>query len=555
MRPDYDRVKQIFLEAAGQPEEAARVAYLERACGSDAALRDRVEALLRAHRPTDRFLDVPAALIPGLAFGETMAFASSPPDGGAPRPDPEDKSECLRILSPSARPDSLGRLGHYEVLEVLGKGGFGIVFLAFDEKLQRVVAIKVLAPELAVTSPARKRFLREARSSAKVRHENVVTAYAVEEQPLPYLVMEFIPGETLQQRLDRTGPLETMDVIQFGRQIAEGLAAAHSHGLIHRDIKPGNILIEAGLSPHVKITDFGLARAADDASMTQSGYVAGTPMYMAPEQAQGDKLDHRADLFSLGSVLYTMCSGRSPFRANSTLAVLKRVVEDTPRPIPEIIPEVPQWLCDIITRLHAKLPKDRIGTAREVADLLGRGLAAMQGPGNAAPPPQPVGVPAPAAAETARYRERDAFAETQAIPAHVPATRPRFHAYRLAAAAAVLLTLVGGLGFTEATGVTNVRGTVIHLFSAEGTLVVEVDDPGVSVQVDGSDVVITGAGVKEIRLKPGDYRVEARKDGKVVRQELVTVARNGRQIVRVSQDAPSPDTKRLSHKYGQPALR
>src|SRR5207302_3619840 len=126
------------------------------------------------------------------------------------------------------------------------------------------------------------------------------------------------------------------------------------------------------------ITDFGLARAADDASLSQSGLVAGTPMYMAPEQAQGETLDHRADLFSLGSVLYVMCSGRPPFRANSTLAVLKRVAEDTPRPIPEIIPEVPSWLCDLITRLHAKKPEDRIATAKEVADLLARGPAALQ---------------------------------------------------------------------------------------------------------------------------------------------------------------------------------
>src|SRR5258706_148473 len=168
----------------------------------------------------------------------------------------------------------------------LDRGGFGIGFRACAETLQRVVAIKVLSARIAATSPARKRFLREARSSAKVRHENVVQVYAVEEQPLPYLVMEFIPGETLQARLDRTGPLEAVEVVQIGRQIAEGLAAAHGTGLIHRDIKPGNILIEAGPQQRVKITDFGLARAADRASMTQSGVVAGPPMFKAPEQAQ-----------------------------------------------------------------------------------------------------------------------------------------------------------------------------------------------------------------------------------------------------------------------------
>src|SRR5262249_27783512 len=175
------------------------------------------------------------------------------------------------------------------------------------------VAIKVLAPEMAATSPARKRFLREARSSAKVRHENVVQVYAVEEEPLPHLVMEFVPGETLQQRLDRIGPLEGPEVVRLGQQIAAGLAAAHDQGLIHRDVKPGNILIEAGNHPHVKITDFGLARAADDASLSQSGFIAGTPLYMAPEQASADALDHRADLFSLRSVLYAIRSAPPPF--------------------------------------------------------------------------------------------------------------------------------------------------------------------------------------------------------------------------------------------------
>ncbi len=226
-----------------------------------------------------------------------------------------------------------------------------------------------MAPQLAATSPARKRFLREAQTSAQVRHENVVQVHEVGEQPLPFLVMEFIPGETLQQRLDRVGPVEPAEVVRIGRQIAEGLAAAHATDLIHRDIKPGNILLE-GAQLRVKITDFGLARAADDASLSHSGIIAGTPNYMSPEQAKGEKIDQRADLFSLGSVLYQMASGRPPFRANSTVAVLKRVADDTPRDIREIIPETPQWLCDIIAKLHAKNPAERFQSAREVADLL-----------------------------------------------------------------------------------------------------------------------------------------------------------------------------------------
>jgi serine/threonine protein kinase len=295
--------------------------------GSDHAIRDRVEALLRARYQPDSLLDVPLVSQPDPEHAATRAFAPNPDveatrtsTGGADTSD----NELLTFLTPSTRPDSLGRIGHYEVLQVLGKGGFGIVFRAFDDVLQRVVAVKVMAPQLAATSPARKRFLREARTSAAVRHENVVQVYEVAELPLPYLVMEFIPGETLQQKLDRNGPLDVPETLRIGRQIAEGLAAAHASDVIHRDIKPANVLLEGG-QHRVKITDFGLARAADDASISQSGIIAGTPMYMAPEQALGHKLDQWADLFSLGSVFYQMVAGRPPFRANSTLAVLKRV--------------------------------------------------------------------------------------------------------------------------------------------------------------------------------------------------------------------------------------
>jgi hypothetical protein len=365
MAIDPNRVKDLFLAAAELPDAQARTDYLDRECGPDVDLRARVEALLRAHDDPDSFI--------GHATDPAATRTLDRDAGGDPAavgPRAEDVEEALGFLGPAGRPDSLGRIGHYEVLEVLGRGAFGIVFRAFDDNLQRVVAVKVLAPHMAATSPARKRFIREARSSAQVRHENVVQVYEVSDQVPPYLAMEYIPGETLQQRLDRSGPIDVPEVLRIGRQIADGLAAAHAQDLIHRDVKPANILIEAGPQHRVKLTDFGLARAADDASISQSGVVAGTPMYMAPEQAQGEALDHRADLFSLGSVLYQMASGRPPFRASSTLAVLKRVAEDEPRPIREIIPEVPEWLCRVIAKLHAKRPDDRFQTAREVADVL-----------------------------------------------------------------------------------------------------------------------------------------------------------------------------------------
>jgi serine/threonine-protein kinase len=247
----------------------------------------------------------------------------------------------LNFLSPAEKPDQLGKLGHYEVIEVLGRGAFGVVLKAFDPKLHRIVAIKVLAPHFATSASARKRFNREAKSAAAVSHDHVVAIHAVEDAASPpYIVMYFVAGQSLQQRLDRDGTLQVKEVLRIGMQAARGLAAAHAQGLVHRDIKPANILLENGVE-RVKLTDFGLARAADDASLTQSGVIAGTPQFMAPEQARGDTVDHRADLFSLGSVLYTMCAGRPPFRASTTMGVLKRVCDDEPRAIREINSEIP----------------------------------------------------------------------------------------------------------------------------------------------------------------------------------------------------------------------
>jgi eukaryotic-like serine/threonine-protein kinase len=381
--------RDIFVSALEIDDSEARRAHLQSACAGDMDLLRRVESLLASHEAKSRFLETPiveqlahaphqgpaATIVAGKDsnHGDFPDGADSVFHGDGPLPPNQDNPADeipLGYLQPPTRPGSLGRLAHYEILEVVGRGAFGTVLKAFDDRLERVVAIKVMALELAATSPARKRFLREARASAAIRHEYVVSVYAVEETPIPYLVMEYVPGQTLQQRLDEKGPLEVPEVLRLGAQIAEALAAAHARDLIHRDIKPGNILLETGIHERVKITDFGLARAADDASMTQSGMIAGTPLYMAPEQALGHKLDQRADLFSFGSVLYQMVSGRPPFRAPTTLAVLKRVADETPRPISEIIPETPVWLCDIISKLHAKNPDDRYQSAREVAYVL-----------------------------------------------------------------------------------------------------------------------------------------------------------------------------------------
>lgn len=292
--------------------------------------------------------------------------------------------DVLRFLEPSDEPGSIGRLDSYEILEVVGAGGMGVVLRGWDPTLRRVVAIKVLAAHLANSAAAERRFVREAQAAAAVSHDHVVAIHAVGagHEP-PYLVMQFVEGKTLQQRLDRTGPLSANEILRIGQQTALGLAAAHRQGIVHRDIKPANILLENGVE-RVRITDFGLARAIDDASMTQSGVVAGTPLFMAPEQAQGQPVDHRSDLFSLGSVLYAMATGRPPFRSSTMMGVIRRVCDDHPRPIREINPDIPD-------RLLAKNPADRFQSADEVAELLAGCLAHVQ---------HPLSVPLPATAAT-----------------------------------------------------------------------------------------------------------------------------------------------------------
>jgi len=294
--------------------------------------------------------------------------------------DDENEEHALDFLTPSDNPGMLGRLGGYEIEKVIGRGGMGVVLKAHDLSLNRFVAIKVMVGYLAASAAARKRFAREAQAAAAVVHDHVIPIYAVDTSGrTPFLVMPFVGGRSLQDRLDEKGVLEVKEALRIALQTAQGLAAAHAQGLIHRDIKPANILLENGVE-RVRITDFGLARASDDASQTQSGFIAGTPQYMAPEQARGEPVDARADLFSLGIVLYAMCTGHPPFRADTTLAVLRRICDDTPRNVCEINADVPFWLSQIIERLLAKSPANRFQTADAVATLLEGWLAHLQQP-------------------------------------------------------------------------------------------------------------------------------------------------------------------------------
>jgi serine/threonine protein kinase len=366
--------KEIVQIALTISDADERSSYVKVACGKDVELRSRVDALLisesekrNANELSTIEMDSGATLASIVDNrhkpSETLRDAKGPTQN-------EVEAILSKYLSRSQRDGWLGKLQHYDIEEFLGSGAFGVVAKAFDEKLHRIVAIKLLNPELATISPPRKRFIREARAAASISQENVVAIYAVEEEPTPYLVLEYVPGPTLKEHMDSQGPLDLAEVVAISKQVARGLAAAHETNVVHRDIKPANIMLcrDGGLK--AKITDFGLARAVDDFSLSRSGAISGTPMFMAPEQARGETLDSRTDLFSLGSMMYQMIGGRPPFRAANTIALLKRVCDDTPRSLSDVMPGTPDWIETIVSKLMEKSREDRFQTAAEVANLL-----------------------------------------------------------------------------------------------------------------------------------------------------------------------------------------
>lgn len=286
----------------------------------------------------------------------------------------------MDFLGPTDDPEMMGRLGSYEVCGIVGRGSTGIVLKAFETRLNRFVAIKVLAPNFASNGSARARFEREAKAVAAVAHEHVVPIFAVDEfRNLPYLVMQYAGGGSLQQRIDAKGPLDSCEIARIGMQVASGLAAAHSQGIVHRDVKPANVMLEGGVE-RAMVTDFGLARVVNEASMTRSGAITGTPQFMSPEQARGEYIDHRSDLFSLGSLMYAASTGRPPFRSETVYGVIRRVCETDPRPIREINPSIPVWLEAFIAKLCAKDREERFQSADEVREILAKELAHLQSP-------------------------------------------------------------------------------------------------------------------------------------------------------------------------------
>lgn len=295
------------------------------------------------------------------------------------QPPPE---QGLEFLNPPTSPDSLGTLGRFSVLEEVGRGGMGIVLKALDPDLQRLVALKVLSPTLAAMPAARERFLREARAAAKLEHEFILPVYEVQQSdPLPYLVLPFVDGIDLQERLEEDGPLPLSEILTLGYQLSLALEEAHAANLVHRDIKPANVLLRG--DQRLWLADFGLARAAEELSLTRTGTIAGSPPYMSPEQVRGEELDARSDLFSLGCVLYAMTAGQSPFYASNLTAVLRKVDSQEVPKLSTVQPALPSWFRSLVGRLLEKDPNARPQSASEV-----RSLFEQHGQDPKSPPPK-----------------------------------------------------------------------------------------------------------------------------------------------------------------------
>jgi len=450
------------------------------------------------------------------AGGRSSAGTAIDPAAGWSEPASIDR-HLFEFLAPAQAPDELGRLGTYRVLKVLGSGGMGVVFQAEDPDLQRLVALKAMLPSLAASESAKQRFLREARAAAALKHDHIVTIHQVgEDRGAPYLAMEFLQGEPLDDRLKREGKLPLADVLRIGREMAEGLAAAHERGLIHRDIKPANVWLEArgvgqafqpdatrksqagkpDLPARVKILDFGLARAATgEAHLTQPGAIVGTPAYMAPEQGQGKAVDPRSDLFSLGCVLYRMATGEAPFRGIDMISTLMAVATEKPASPRSLNNELPKSLSDFIMRLLAKKPEHRPESAHVVAEILER--IARE-------------TPSPKKPTTHRNGRRIAVAVL---------------------ALALLAPLAYWLG-----------GVIVRMRTPDGgILIVEVSEADAEVFMDGKQVTVTWDedGKKaQITIKPGKHKVEVKKAGFTVYGDLVEVTDGTRTVLTARLERP-----------------
>jgi len=423
---------------------------------------------------------IPRPLIEKVKSIAHDTLASHASTNGSAQEDENDGD--WTFLAPPQGTDEIGRLGGYRVLQVIGRGGMGVVFRAEDPSLKRIVALKAMLPKLAASSSAKKRFLREAQTAASIKHDHIVTIFQVGvDRDAPYLAMEFLHGESLDARLKREGKLLIAEVLRIGREVAEGLAAAHHENLIHRDIKPANVWLESkkgepGVSAtggRVKILDFGLARIDDDqGDLTSSGVIVGTPAFMAPEQVQNENVDHRCDHFSLGCMLYVMATGAMPFTGKNGMSRLLAAALTEPTPPAELNPAIPLELSRLILRLLAKDPAKRPHDAHAVA-------AALQ-----------------ALKDQVLQQDQTAASSVMQPPVPMPARGKGQGGFLVACAIAVMAVAAMLIA----------AGIIFYLPTSDGTIRVEILDDQTEVVLNKTGIVIKKAGEKHnLVLTPGEY--------------------------------------------------
>jgi hypothetical protein len=395
------------------------------------------------------------------------------------------------------------------VLKVLGRGGMGVVFLGEDVRLGRSIALKVMLPEMAQRPEARERFLREAKAAAAIEHDHIVAIYQVDEDHgIPYIAMPLLKGMSMEDWLRRKEqgqdpePIRVGQILKLGREIARGLAAAHARGLIHRDIKPANIWLDASAGGRAKILDFGLARpTSGDQALTQTGMILGTPAYMAPEQARSGKVDARADLFSLGVILYRLATGVQPFQTGDMMSTLMALATKHPDPPLQLNPELPPALSDLIMKLLEKDPAHRMASGSEVAKAIHGievSLAALDRTEvtPAAPPPP-----------------RKPTARAPAI--EPPKTSPPKARGSLVAVIAAIVVLLGGLAVAGLVVFwPMIAGPTHSEPAATGTVRLEITDPDVRVTLDGQGAAIHGTeDTHTVPVAPGEHRLSVERRG------------------------------------------
>jgi serine/threonine protein kinase/Leucine-rich repeat (LRR) protein len=508
--PDPQQLQQLLLGRLPRKEAQRLEQHVEHCdrCGRLLPSLPADDALAQAMRAKAKFglhpsdLDVVEGLVRRLQKQKAAAVSvTDTVTGEHTKGDAKpmsDKPESFDFLAPAESASEIGRLGKYRVLKLLGQGGMGLVFQAEDPKLQRAIALKVMLPALAANASAKERFLREARATAAIEHDHIVTIHQVDEdRGVPFLAMQMLKGMSLEDYLKKAKqtnkPLTLGQILKLGREIARGLAAAHERGLIHRDIKPANVWLDATAGGRVKILDFGLARPqATDSTITQSGMIVGTPAYMAPEQAAGQKVDGRADLFSLGCVLYRLCSGRLPWKGETAMATLMAVATEEATPLQELNPRLPPKLVELVTRLLAKKPEDRPKSAKAVVETIvamEKQLAADKVP-----------VAQSFQVEPSQWQQLGGQSETAPVVKVRKPIEKRLRRWPLVAVAAALLLIGGGVALWQ---------VIIRVEDKQGKRLADLSVPtGSKVEIDRKGVVTVnlpdpGAG-QGAALKPGE---------------------------------------------------